>query len=64
MATNMHFGATKQTFQYAETLRKKMTKAEEIIWGRVCNNQLGVRIRRQHPVWKFIADFYSMKLDS
>jgi very-short-patch-repair endonuclease len=58
MATNMHFGATKQTFQYAETLRKKMTKAEEIIWEKVCKNQLGVRIRRQHPVWKFIADFY------
>jgi len=27
-------------------------------WERVCKNQLGVRIRRQHPIWKFIADFY------
>ena len=35
-----------------------MTVTEKIIWDRVCKNQLGVRIRRQHPVWKFIADFY------
>ena len=35
-----------------------MTVSEKIIWDRVCKNQLGVRIRRQHPVWKFIADFY------
>jgi very-short-patch-repair endonuclease len=35
-----------------------MTATEKIIWDRVCKNQLGVRIRRQHPVWKFIADFY------
>jgi cyclase len=35
-----------------------MTAAEKILWERVCKNQLGVRIRRQHPIWKFIADFY------
>jgi len=62
MATNMHFGATKQIFQYAEVLRKNMTKAEELIWERLCKNQLGVRIRRQHPIWKFIADFYCHEL--
>ena len=58
MATNMHFGAPQQIFQYADELRKNMTEAEKIIWERVCKNQLGVRIRRQHPIWKFIADFY------
>ena len=45
-------------FQIAERLRRDMTASEKIIWDRVCKNQLGVRIRRQHPVWKFIADFY------
>jgi very-short-patch-repair endonuclease len=62
MATNMHFGATKQIFQYAEILRKRMTEAETILWERVCKNQLGVKVRRQHPIWKFIADFYCHEL--
>ena len=47
-----------EIFQIAERLRRDMTVPEKIIWDRVCKNQLGVRIRRQHPVWKFIADFY------
>ena len=54
----MHYGATREIFQIAERLRRDMTATEKIIWDRVCKNQLGVRIRRQHPVWKFIADFY------
>ena len=54
----MHYGATMEIFQIAERLRRDMTATEKIIWDRVCNKQLGVRIRRQHPVWKFIADFY------
>ena len=47
-----------EIFQIAERLRRDMTVTEKIIWDRVCKSQLGVRIRRQHPVWKFIADFY------
>ena len=54
----MHYGATMEIFQIAERLRRDMTDTEKIIWDRVCKNQLGVRIRRQHPIWKFIADFY------
>ena len=54
----MHYGATMEIFQIAERLRRDMTATEKIIWDKVCKNQLGVRIRRQHPVWKFIADFY------
>jgi cyclase len=62
MASNMHYGASSEIFQIAERLRKNMTEAEKIIWERVCKNQLGVRIRRQHPIWKFIADFYCHEL--
>src|SRR6188508_3512213 len=58
MSTSMHYGATTEIFQIAERLRRDMTVSEKIIWDRVCKNQLGVRIRRQRPVWKFIADFY------
>ena len=62
MSTNMHYGAPMEIFQIAERLRKDMTQAEKIIWERVCKNQPGVRIRRQHPIWKFIADFYCHEL--
>lgn len=62
MGTNMHYGAQSETFQIAERLRRDMTEPEKIIWERVCKNKLGVRIRRQHPIWKFIADFYCHEL--
>ena len=62
MSTSMHFGASKTIFQYAEILRNNMTYAEKIIWERLCNKQLGVRIRRQHPIWIYIADYYCHEL--
>ncbi|MBD0350931.1 MAG: endonuclease domain-containing protein [Flavisolibacter sp.] len=58
MATDIHYGAAKNIFQYAELLRKNMTPAEKMLWDRFYKNQLGVRIRRQHPIGKYIADFY------
>ena len=58
MSADMHYGATSETFQIAERLRKNMTVAEKVLWERVRRNQVGVRIRRQHPIWKFVADFY------
>ena len=61
-ATNMHYGASKTIFQYAEVLRKNMTKAEKTVWERFCKNKLGVRIRRQHPIYKYIADYYCHEL--
>ena len=62
MATNMHYSASKTIFQYAEVLRKNMTEAEKIVWERLCKNQLDVRIRRQHPIFKYIADYYCHEL--
>ena len=58
MSTSMHYGAPKEIFQIAERLRRNMTITERMVWEKVSNKQLGVRIRRQHPIWKFIADFY------
>ena len=58
----MHYGATKTIFQHAEILRNNMTDAEKIIWERLCNKQLGVKIRRQHPIWIYIADHYCHEL--
>ena len=58
MSTSMHYGASTEICQIAERLRRDVTATEKMIWERVSNKQLGVRIRRQHPIWKFIADFY------
>ena len=39
-----------------------MTVAEKIVWERLCKNKLSVRIRRQHPIYKYIADYYFHEL--
>lgn len=62
MSTSMHYGAPKEIFQIAERLRRDMTITERMVWEKISNKQLGVRIRRQHPIWKFIADFYCHEL--
>jgi N-acetyl-alpha-D-muramate 1-phosphate uridylyltransferase len=61
---DMHYGASKLIFQKAEELRKFPTHEEEIVWGYLSKNRLGVKFRRQHPIWNYIADFYchSLKL--
>ncbi len=41
----------------ARANRKEQTEAEEILWDKVRDNKLGFKIRRQHPVDQFIADF-------
>jgi MurNAc alpha-1-phosphate uridylyltransferase len=56
--TNMHYGASHLIFKRAEELRKFTTHEEEIVWGYLKGNQLGVKFRRQHPVLFYIADFY------
>ena len=42
----------------ARNYRHPLTPAEAKIWARVTNRGLGFKIRRQHPIWRFIADFY------
>jgi very-short-patch-repair endonuclease len=39
-------------------MRHPLTPAEAKVWARVRNAQLGFKIRRQHPIGHFIADFY------
>ena len=43
---------------FAREHRKRPTLSERIFWRAVCQKQLGVRVRRQHPLHPFIADFY------
>jgi cyclase len=54
----MHLGASSGKFQMAWQLRHAETEAEQLLWSRLSNKQLGVKFRRQHPILDYIADFY------
>ena len=54
----MFYGATPEIFGYARKLRNNPTKAEKVLWDRLKRKQLGVKFRRQHPIYLYIADFY------
>ena len=56
----MHHGARPSTFRNAAHLRDHPTKAEEILWKKLRNNQIeGVHFRRQHPFDVYVPDFYA-----
>jgi very-short-patch-repair endonuclease len=56
---SMYYGAAPATFQKARQLRNKTTTAEQLLWKRVKGKQIcNARFRRQHPISKFIVDFY------
>ena len=55
---SMFYGASPKTFEFAKELRNNLTEAEAFLWARLRNKQLGVRFRSQHPIDRFIADFY------
>ncbi len=44
-------------------LRSSMTEAELILWDRLSNNKLGgFKFRRQHPISRYVVDFYCHKV--
>ncbi|MBC7258019.1 MAG: DUF559 domain-containing protein, partial [Chloroflexi bacterium] len=43
----------------AQEMRKNPTPAEEALWQRLREGQLGVKFRRQHCIDRFIVDFYA-----
>jgi len=52
-------GTTSDIDQAAQRLRKQSTPAEAKLWQALRNRKLnGLRFRRQHPVGRFILDFY------
>jgi very-short-patch-repair endonuclease len=61
----MFYGASPAIFEKARVLRESMTEAEIELWRILSNNKfMGLRFRAQHPLDRFIADFYchSIKL--
>jgi very-short-patch-repair endonuclease len=52
-------GTTQEIQQRAKELRKRMTDAERLVWQMLRKHrQHGFYFRRQHPVGRFILDFY------
>jgi imidazole glycerol-phosphate synthase subunit HisF len=58
----MFEGASHLIFENAKQLRKNMTYAETVLWMHLKNGIEGLKFRRQHPIGRFIADFYCHKL--
>ena len=46
-------------FGRARELRREMTAAEKVLWGRLRGNQLGIKFRKQHPIGPYVTDFYA-----
>lgn len=52
-------GANYKLFEFSKILRKTATETEDILWQSLRRKQLnGFKFRRQHPLDKYIADFY------
>lgn len=55
----MHHRASPEIFRRAKELRMKLTPSENILWERIRANRLNdLHFRRQHPISKYILDFY------
>ena len=55
----MFYGAQPIIFELAKQLRDRQTEAEIYLWDHLkFLNIPNIRIKRQHPVLYFIADFY------
>lgn len=60
---NLHKNSKASTFENARSLRKMQTKAEQILWKALRNNQIcNLKFRRQHPFDNYILDFYNHKM--
>src|SRR6187402_153357 len=56
---NLHKEAIGKLYQYGRELRQESAKAEKLLWAELRNKKLnGLKFRRQHPIDKFVLDFY------
>lgn len=56
---NLHKEAIGKLYQFGKELRQESTGAEKLLWTELRNRKLkGLKFRRQHPLDKFIVDFY------
>jgi len=58
----LYYGASVEIFRRAEVLRHHLTETEKLLWSKSNNKQIqGFRFGKQHPINKFIVDFYCHK---
>ena len=57
----MLYNAKPGIFKKVESLRLNMTEAEKLLWEKLRKKQLGLRFKAQHPIERFIVDFYCHK---
>lgn len=57
----MHDGAPPIIFHNAAILRSKMTETESLLWDKLKDKSFGFKFRRQHPINRYILDFYCHK---
>ncbi|HEU4456898.1 MAG TPA: endonuclease domain-containing protein [Longimicrobium sp.] len=52
--------ASRQIREAAKALRKEMTTEERVLWNAIRGWKLGdgAKFRRQHPMGRFVLDFY------
>ena len=59
----MYYGAKLELFEFAKQMRHAPTEAEKRMWQILNKDDFRrYKFRRQHPLAKFIADFYSHQL--
>ncbi len=52
-------GAKRSTIDHARTLRRALTLPEILLWQALRRRQLdGMLFRRQHPIGRYVLDFY------
>ena len=60
---NLFYGASPEIFKRAKELRKNTTPGENNLWTILRKKHFeGYKFRRQHPIFKYIADFYCHEL--
>ncbi|MEN2281302.1 endonuclease domain-containing protein [Algoriphagus sp. SE2] len=62
-SNNLFYGASPEIHKRARELRKIMTPAEKVLWEKLRGKSLHkYKFRRQHPISRFIVDFYCHEL--
>lgn len=60
---NLTYQASPVIFENARALKHAATEAEQALWQELRNRKCnGYKFRRQHPVNRFVADFYCHEL--
>jgi very-short-patch-repair endonuclease len=63
MFDSLFKGASPQHFEMARALKHDMTKAEKLLWEQLRDRKFdGLKFRRQHPIDRYILDFYCSKM--